>query len=181
MVNPGDLIHTNTRSTLEGFAADSLKGEAMEGSVVKKRLFRHDIYKRKLEEVYLPILIMPGVASSGLYVEKSSLNKSYEGVRLWMNPAFLARGRLNRKVLNADDIDRAISESHSSSWFGGRGNGDEDGDGDGTFAFGKSEEELAVKNSWIHHIGLDKNMIDEKPGNKVRSYDGVSIVFIYFC
>ena len=175
MVNPGDLIHTNTRSTLEGFAPDSLKGESMEGSVVRKRLFRHDVYKRKLEEVYLPILIMPGVASSGLYVEKSSLeDKSYEGERLWMNPAFLAKGRFGRKVLNADVINQVISESNT--WLGGGGNGDEDG----TVTFGEAEEELAVKNTWIHHIALDKNMIDEKPGNKVRSYDGVSVIFIYF-
>ena len=187
MVNPGDLIPEGSggkRATLQGHEAGSLKEEAMEGSIVKKRLFRHDIYKRKIQEVYLPILIIPGVASSGLHVEESSLDEKYEGLRLWMNPTFLAKGRLQNKILNADEIERARTESKASgglsSWLGGvRGDGGDDDGGSSSStasAFGMAEDEFAVKNAWIHHIALDKNMIDEKPGNKVRPYGGVSTV-----
>lgn len=159
MVRPDDLIQKHKRATLTEFEEGTLRDEAKDG-VVKRRLFRKDKVERKAEEVYLPILIIPGVASSGLVVEKSSLDERYEGQRLWMNPGFLAKSRLQNKCFNEDKLaDRKL---------------DDDSDSENTFA--KTEDELAIKNAWIHHIGLDKNMIDEKPGNRVRPYDGVSIV-----
>ena len=161
MVNPDDLIRSKERKVLENFEEGELRDEAKDGAV-KRRLFRKDVVERKAEDVYLPILIIPGVASSGLVVEKSSLDKRYEGQRLWMNPGFLARSRLQNKVFNEDEI-------HDDS---------QDKDGSGIHnTFAKTEDELAIKNAWIHHIGLDTNMIDEKPGNRVRPYDGVSIAF----
>jgi len=123
-------------------------------------LFRKDVVERKVEEVYLPILIIPGVASSGLFVEKSSLDKRYEGQRLWMNPGFLAKARLQNKVFNEDDL-QELSNNQS-----------EDPECEMN-AFAKKEDELAIKNAWIHHIGLDTNMMDEKPGNRVRPYEGL--------
>ena len=158
MVNPDELVQTKERDVLANFEAGTLKEEAKDG-VVKHRLFRKDVVERKVEEVYLPILLIPGVASSGLVVEKSSLDKRYEGQRLWMNPGFLARSRFQNKIFNADEIN------------------DDDKSVDSENTFAKDEDELAIKNAWIHHIGLDKNMIDEKPGNRVRPYEGVSLIF----
>jgi hypothetical protein len=40
--------------------------------------------------------------------------------------------------------------------------------------FAKTEEELQIRSAWLYHISLDKNMVDERPGNRVRTYDGVS-------
>eukprot|EP00531_Pseudo-nitzschia_arenysensis_P006332 CAMPEP_0116134330 /NCGR_PEP_ID=MMETSP0329-20121206/10587_1 /TAXON_ID=697910 /ORGANISM="Pseudo-nitzschia arenysensis, Strain B593" /LENGTH=808 /DNA_ID=CAMNT_0003629031 /DNA_START=132 /DNA_END=2558 /DNA_ORIENTATION=- len=161
MVNPDELVQTKNsqRSTLKKFEEGTLRDEARDGAV-KRRLFRKDVVERKVEEVYLPILIIPGVASSGLVVEKSSLDERYEGQRLWMNPGFLAKSRLENKVFNEGDL---VNQARSM--------GDDGSDSENTFA--KTEDELAIKNAWIHHIGLDKNMIDEKPGNRVRPYEGI--------
>ena len=155
MVNPDELVPITKRDSLENFERGSLKAEAKEGSV-KRRMFGKDVVDREKHHVYLPILIIPGVASSGLVVEKSSLDKKYEGQRLWMNPGFLAGARFNNKVFNEDEI-----KEH---------------DGEASRSFATNEEDLAISNAWIHHIGLDKNMIDEKPGNRVRPYEGVSII-----
>ena len=157
MVNPDDLIKTEKRDTLENFEEGTLKEEARE-SVVKRRFFRKNKVERKREEVYLPILIIPGVASSGLEVQKSSLDKRYEGQRLWMNPGFLAKSRFQRKVFNEDELSDSDSDEDLNK-------------------FAKDEDELAIKNAWIYHIGLDTNMMDEKPGNQVRAYPGVSSIF----
>ena len=56
---------------------------------VEKVREQHKEEKETTGSVYLPILIIPGIASSGLYVEESSLdNKLYKGERVWMNAAF---------------------------------------------------------------------------------------------
>ncbi len=160
MVNPDDLVQKKPkRSTLKAFEEGTLRDEARDGAV-KRRMFRKDVVERKVEEVYLPILIIPGVASSGLVVEKSSLDKRYEGQRLWMNPGFLAKSRLQNKVFNEDEL------ANQARSFG------DESESENNFA--QTEDELAIKNAWIHHIGLDKNMIDEKPGIRVRAYEGVS-------
>jgi hypothetical protein len=159
MVNPGDLVPINERKTLANFEVGTLTEEARDGAV-KHRLFRKDKVERKEEDVYLPILIIPGVASSGLVVEKSGLDERYEGQRLWMNPGFLAKSRLNNKVFNEDEINDGTEQNDDSS----------------VNTFAKAEDAVAIKNAWIFHVGLDKDMKTEKPGNRVRAYDGVSIV-----
>ena len=160
MVNPDDLIKTEERETLENFEEGTLKEEARE-SVVRRKWFGKNKVERKREEVYLPILLIPGVASSGLVVEKSSLDKRYEGQRLWTNPGFLAKARFQKKVFNEDELCD-----------------DPDPDGD-LNKFAQDEDELAIKNASIHHIGLDTDMVTEKPGNRVRPYPGVSFVSIH--
>ena len=164
MVNPDDLLPSDERDVLENHEFGSLRQEAFDGTV-KNRLFQPNAVERKQEEVYLPILIIPGVASSGLYVEKSSLDKSYEGLRIWMNPAFLARARLQNKIFNEDEIKEADEKKEEEE-------GERRIDNWAT-----TEDELYIQNAWIHHIGLDRNMIDEKEGNRVRAYEGVSVVF----
>ena len=145
------------------------------------------------EEVYLPILIIPGIASSGLHIVESSLNDKYQGRRIWMNAAFLAACRLDKKVLNEDEINSARSQSKdldfgvgALSWlskasdtvFAAANDGGDDEAGYNAAQFATEEEELEIKNAWIHHMALDKNMVDEKPGNKIRVYEGVSISFV---
>jgi len=142
------------RGTLENFEKGTLTDEANDG-MIKRRLFRPNIIEQKVEEVFLPILIIPGVASSGLVVEKSSMDEKYEGLRLWMNAAFLAKSRLTSKVLNSEELKDNKDEGNSDT-------------------FAKAEEEVEITNLWIHHIALDSNMMDEKKGNRVRPYEGLS-------
>lgn len=277
MVNPNELITKSAaakeRDTMVLYEQDndgSMKEEAMmtEGSnsgAARKiqRMFRRNslIEKAQLKHnnkskgnVYLPILIIPGIASSGLYVEESSLdNDKYKNLRVWMNASFLAKSRFQNKILNSDDIERsnnnailklqlqqkqkrsqsqsqkrsvaaataAVVEAGavSGAMISGVVTGvttktkgaaasafskgvaaaaawhhvetssspdiDEGDDDDGRITdeidrcnsngFAKEEEELEIKNAWIHHISLDTNMIDEKPGNKIRAYEGVSV------
>ena len=62
-------------------------------------------------DILLPILIVPGVASSGLRIEQSGIdNPKYAGSRVWMNAAMLAAGRImqQRDVLNAEEIKQAV-------------------------------------------------------------------------
>ena len=40
--------------------------------------------------------------------------------------------------------------------------------------FAKCEEYNEIRSAWLYHISLDTNMIDERPGNRIRTYDGVS-------
>ena len=261
MVNPNELITKSTaakeRDTMVLYEQDndgSMKEEAMmmEGSGAAKKIQRMFRSRNSLMEkaqlkhnnkskgnVYLPILIIPGIASSGLYVEESSLdNDKYKNLRVWMNASFLAKSRFQNKILNLEDIERsknnaiiklqqrsvvaaAVVEAGtvSSAMISGVVTGvttktkdaaasaftkgvaaaawlhtetlsspdtDEGDNDDGritdeinnrcnSHGFAKEEEELEIKNAWIHHISLDTNMIDEKPGNKIRAYEGVSL------
>lgn len=112
------------------------------------------------EEVLLPILIIPGVASSGLIIEKSSLDKKYEGRRLWVNPGFLAEARLlAKKAFNEDEI-KCMDDVRER-------------DRVNMNVLQKTEDVNAMKNAWISHICLDNNMMDEIAGNRVRPYEGI--------
>mmetsp|Transcript_10832 Transcript_10832/g.31519 ORF Transcript_10832/g.31519 Transcript_10832/m.31519 type:complete len:887 (+) Transcript_10832:178-2838(+) len=207
MVKPSDLINTHQRDVLEGFEAGALSEEARNEEAYQSRgLFRRGVYERKIEEVYLPILIIPGVASSGLYVEESSVDDKFIGVRLWMNAGFLARARMNNKVINAEavELSRTAASSTSSEPTKNRymysrlhklpggesftrafsdfseivkgaldDNSDEEEIEEAKSAFRGVEEEIAIKSSWIQHVALGPNMIDERPGNKVRAYEGL--------
>jgi len=157
-------------------------------------------------KVNLPILMFPGIASSGLYVDKSGLNnKKYKGRRLWMNAGFLAASAMGKTVLNAEEIKSHNNNNNNDKNEGNNTNNnnnnyykreksedsidDDDNDSDdndnnininnnemadiiGT-EFAKSEAEYEIRSAWLYHIALDKNMVDERPGNRVRTYDGV--------
>ena len=252
---------------------------------VEKVREQHKEEKETTGSVYLPILIIPGIASSGLYVEESSLdNKLYKGERVWMNAAFLAKSRFhNKTILNEEELavakkrkedeklhleqqiiaveegqgevtvhgdyvevkkpvaGRLESSGTTIEVSGGGGllsnwkkkgqdavaatkekvghtvevygekamnvggtaanfilekqtlRPDIDITFDEDYANGQkrpsttlgelrhklendlavTEDELAVKNAWIQHIALSGNMIDERPGNKIRAYDGM--------
>jgi len=111
------------------------------------------------QKIRLPILIIPGLASSGLKIEKSAMGESYEGKRVWMNSAMLAAGRLNQNtVLNNDRIEIQKSRSH-----------DEVSEG----SFRSEEVGIEVRSSWLYHMSLSDDMVHEREGNRVRPYEGL--------
>ena len=171
-------------------------------------------------KVNLPVLIFPGIASSGLYVENSGLdNDRYKGRRLWMNAGFLAMSALDNKMVakavNEDAKNDNPYIDHNDAGNGGGGGSAMSGniqdydyinrnnmttsnvnnnnssrpyveqtersvdevdvgvDVDPGIDFAKTEEELHIRSAWLYHVSLDKNMVDERPGNRVRTYDGV--------
>jgi hypothetical protein len=256
MVNPDELVtKADRRETWVVYDNDekleSMKEEAREGESAKilQRMFRRKSLNKKAQSkhnnkveskgyIYLPILIIPGIASSGLHVVESSLdNNTYKGERVWMNAAFLAKSRLQNKLLNElehkDKFDKRnsmvdeylekgadvvagvgstatkkfpITMGKAAKWLrigDGVGSSDnttarararapsvdgvndnDDNDTDDTddtdtdtdssaVGFSKTEEELEIRNAWIQHIALANNMVDERPGNQIRVYDGI--------
>ena len=257
MVNPDELIAKSDRDTWVVYDNDekleSMKEEAREGSEggaakVLQRMFRrkstlqkeaqskHNNLIESKGHVYLPILIIPGIASSGLYVVESSLdNDTYKGERVWMNAAFLAKSRLQNTLLNENELEHKdkfdmvddylekgadvvagvgatatkkfpVTMGKAAKWLRiGDGVGssdanaaarassaapgvdedamddddnsddniDNDNEDSADVGFSKTEEELEIRNAWIQHIALADNMIDERPGNKIRVYDGM--------
>ncbi len=148
------------------------------------------------EKVNLPILIFPGMASSGLYVQQSGLDEKYNGRRLWMNAGFLAASKVG-----SIDVNSASKRDASMTSYIGDDNNDSSNncvfgniedldrqrddttrstatDADETIAsvqFATIENEFQIRSAWLYHVSLDKNLVDERPGNKVRPYDGVSV------
>lgn len=137
--------------------------EEWNASKLIQRMWRKKNHEEeeKREWVLLPVLIIPGIASSGLYIEESGLPKQekYVGRRAWMDVAFLAAERMRSKLVNEDEIKEAVSMRNSVN----------------EVDFTVAETALQVRSAWLHHMSLDGNMVDERPGNKVRVYKGVSV------
>lgn len=144
------------------------------------------------KKVNLPILIFPGMASSGLYVQESGLDEKYNGRRLWMNAGFLAASKVGSIDVNSSMkhnantssyVDHEESASSSSYAMCQMENLDRDRDVStrstntidedlASVQFATIENEFQIRSAWLYHISLDKNLVDERPGNKVRPYDG---------
>jgi len=187
-----------------------------------KNLQQQQLYDRRAD-ILLPVLIIPGVASSGLIIEESGLDdpasscKKYQRTRVWMNATMLAAGRVQQgHVLNADEIKQAVKEGNVAKLFlsndvketfqkGGKAirdallHADEEDDEEdhqqqkktddnattttadaaaavsaaNDAAFAEVEQACQVRSAWLHHMSLSANMIDERPGNKVRPYMGL--------
>ncbi|CAB9505413.1 XV phospholipase A2 [Seminavis robusta] len=116
--------------------------------------------EEKRDWILLPVLIIPGIASSGLVIEHSGLdNTKHAGQRVWMNAAFLASSRLEKGIINAAEILQANAFRKQQS--------EEAED------FSRAEEAYQIRSAWLHHMSLSDNMVDERPGNKVRAYNGL--------
>ena len=136
--------------------------EQWSATTMIQRLWRkkHHEEEEKREWVLLPVLIIPGIASSGLFIEESGLAfpEKYVGRRTWMDVAFLAAERMASKMVNEEEIREAETIRSNLS----------------TEDFTIAETALQVRSAWLHHMSLESNMVDERPGNKVRVYKGVS-------
>jgi hypothetical protein len=136
--------------------------EEWSATTMIQRMWRKKSHEEeeKREWVLLPVLIIPGIASSGLFIEESGLAfpEKYVGRRTWMDVAFLASERMASQMINEEEIKEAESLRSSLK---------EDD-------FVVAETALQVRSAWLHHMSLDSNMVDERPGNKVRVYKGVS-------
>jgi hypothetical protein len=215
--------------------------------------------KRKESEdqrdwILLPILIIPGIASSGLIIEHSGLsNNSYAGQRVWMNAAMLATSRLLDGVLNEDELQEARKNQEAAKHHQQQqsenntntnnirsstmaqiakekidkakvklneardtakdklneardtakdrmnkakdkfteaketvlaaaaaklGKDDTEEEDNSTKpeeskAFHEAEAACQVRSAWLHHMSLSPDMMHERPGNRVRPYQGL--------
>eukprot|EP00536_Pseudo-nitzschia_multiseries_P017869 jgi/Psemu1/321250/estExt_fgenesh1_pm.C_18890001 len=71
-----------------------------------------------------------------------------------------------KALIDLSDLIKATAEDSD-------GSDDEDAADESKKIFRSAEEEIAIKNTWIQHVALDTNMTDERPGNKVRAFEGL--------
>jgi hypothetical protein len=121
--------------------------------------------EEKRDWILLPVLIIPGIASSGLIIEESGVhNERHAGQRVWMNAPFLAASRLSSGIVNAAELleeklnPLSQKTAHDDS-------------------FSSAEQAYEIRSAWLFHMSLSNNMVDERPGNRVRVYPGVCEFF----
>jgi len=97
-----------------------------------------------------------------------------------MDAAFLAASRLKPGVVNKEEMkDASVKRSHAREEereAEARGIGESTCNRIFQDAFEEVEAALQVRSAWLHHMSLSSNMVDERPGNQVRPYEGVSSV-----
>jgi len=135
----------------------------------------------------LPILIIPGIMSSGLEVVKSRNGNSFEGQRVWMNPTAIGFGAMymgsaEETVLNENNPKNLIKGKngrfHSMTSFAFEGDGESDDDEEecapikGVSA-NDVKEGTKCKSTWLDHLSLSNDMVNERPGNVIRPIAGL--------
>lgn len=127
----------------------------------------------------LPILIVPGIMSSGLVVKKSEVDDNSIGSRVWINPvalgiAALYKGRALETVLNdknkRNKLKLKIDEDEE-----GFSDAEEDEIVQTPPGMKKEQvkEELRCKSTWLHHLSLSDDMCTERKGNEIRPIPGL--------
>mmetsp|Transcript_30137 Transcript_30137/g.63016 ORF Transcript_30137/g.63016 Transcript_30137/m.63016 type:complete len:102 (+) Transcript_30137:12-317(+) len=91
-------------------------------------------------------------------------------------PVFLAASAVDNTLLNKNEVH---NNSHNvyQSYVGDANNDGEfvcEEKDEATEGFAKIEDVLEIRSAWLYHISLDKDMVNERTGNCVRTYDGVS-------
>lgn len=155
-------MSTNTAEMLSptGSAFSVEDAENLAATKLQKA-WRGKATSKYMEHIHqlMPVLIIPAIAGSGLKIEKSAISPSFEGTRVWMNAAMLAMSRVTRKVHNEDEIFDVKEKNEKSV---------EEED----FIMTK-EACHQVKSAWLHHMSLGSDMETERPGNRVRAYEGL--------
>ena len=150
---------------------------------------------------HLPVLIVPGFMSSGLQVEKSRLEPSWEEKRLWLNLVSLGMGdffsgssaeklrRLAARDANEEDDEDGGDMVNDSTRHSPRKNLRASAllarDASAALLFRQEEtktveqeaadQHLAVhRSNWLSHMGLMEDMKSELPGVKVRAMEGLA-------
>jgi hypothetical protein len=127
--------------------------------------------KRNEALLLLPILIIPGFMSSGLEIKQSSLQASWEGIRVWINLVSLGFNamHLKRGAVNSVSTSRADSKQL-------RAEQDDDDIEENNKDPGQKQHDM-YKNMWLQHMALNlEDMRSERPGVQVRAMKGISAV-----
>jgi hypothetical protein len=131
------------------------------------------------EDKHLPILIVPGIMSSGLEVVESGLDQKHVGSRVWFNPFALGFSAMySGRALVAEEktkpaifqkpVIQAVAEEDDLS--------DDEEVPEETLEvpqvkvegvdLSKREEvkeQVRCKSAWLHHLTLSKDMVTERP------------------
>ncbi|CAB9511663.1 Phospholipid:diacylglycerol acyltransferase [Seminavis robusta] len=112
------------------------------------------------KRAYLPILIIPGFMSSGLEVVESQSKTEWEGKRIWLNLSSL--GFQTTFLRSAKDDYKEAPDEGSSQLNDPRSD-----------AFGDPRSAV-LRNAWLHHMSLQKDMVTERDGVRVRNISGLA-------
>jgi len=99
---------------------------------------------------FLPVLIIPGFMSSGLYVKESGAKPSWEDKRIWLN-----LGSLGFQAMHFGGDMRLASASPSNDTV-------------------KKDEGYEMRSLWLQHMALKQDMKTEKDGIQVRNITGLA-------
>lgn len=126
----------------------------------------------------LPLLIVPGIMSSGLEVRKSGVDDKHVGERVWLNVTALGMGALysgpvtekkkareekhekNRKMVQEKKMEEASDT-------------EEEDEAEEMAEREKSPELYKCKSAWLQHLSLQSDMCTEREGNEIRPIKGL--------
>ncbi len=128
-----------------------------------------------------PVLIIPGFMSSALTIEKSSIDPTWEGKRLWLNLFSLGfhslqiGGVLRRneeKIMKIEEENKPIDSrggklSRAGEALGGSVKSSRD-------LHLEYLKQLECKSKWVEHMRLQPDMIHENEGVVVRPIPGTA-------
>lgn len=110
------------------------------------------------EKKLKPVLIIPGIMSSGMAIKKSPY-KSWEGKRIWLNIAQMGFQSLHvggalrkNEKIRASHPEKSTKESDAQHL--------------------QYMQEMECKSRWVRHMRLKDDMISEKDGIEVRPIPG---------
>lgn len=136
--------------------------------------------KKTNEDNLLPLLIIPGIMSSGLEVRKSAVHKKYIGERVWINPIALGFGKMQRgKTFTTSVVGGAKTKGQiiQTTQNDNRMEQSKDYKYTPTDHENKTEEEikeeLDCKSAWLQHMSLTSDMCTEREGNEIRPIQGL--------
>lgn len=137
-----------------------------------------------------PVLIIPGFMSSALTIEKSSIDPTWEGKRLWLNLFSLGFHSLQIGGVLRKNEEKFRKMEEANKMIDSRGGKVSRNNG----ALGgsvKSSRDLHLeylkqvecKSKWVEHIRLQPDMIHENDGVVVRPIPGTAgeynTIFLY--
>jgi len=115
-----------------------------------------------------PVLIFPGLMSSALKVQKSTIKPSAEGKQLWLNIKAMGFSSLYRGSplqVNEEVRKRAteITQSSSHELYDHE-------------LHEKYMEALEAKSLWLRHLALESDQVTERPGVELKPVEGLAAV-----
>jgi hypothetical protein len=126
----------------------------------------------KRNDNLLPLLIIPGIMSSGLEVRKSAVHKRHVGERVWINPIALGFGKMQPgKTFTTSVVGGAKNKGLCQTQNGRMQRFKEYTDHESKAE--KEKEELDCKSAWLQHMSLTSDMCTEREGNEIRPISGL--------
>ena len=99
----------------------------------------------------LPILIIPGLMSSGLEIKESKINRGWEGKRIWLNLSSVGISAMyfGKAQKTIEDPSQDLDDEE------------------------EKDQQAKCKSSWLTHMLLNGDKESDAPGIKVRAVPGL--------